>query len=362
MLQAEKLKEAEDKRELFGAMDHDEWGIVLPPESSREVVETMSASGVIARDVLFNFVTLESNHPNGDFYGAAAVGRNYRMILENHPVFIDRYSSLAGAYMTNFYAYRKTQWKPEYNFGDLQEAQELYAIVHGIGGLQHMCQDNQIALSLGLSGLLERVRCHGRRNPGKAEFYTALEDIVLGLMNWISRTASEAGRLARIAEVPGAKRNLEEIAQINLALLERPPKTFREACQLLLWVQLLLRMYNGSGSLGRLDLQLMPYYEADKQKGRLTDEEAVFHIACLLQRDTAYIQLGGYDESGNDNTNRVSYLILEAAHRLKAPANIGIAVADDIEDKLFRRGVEVILEDKLGYPKFLGMKNMVEGS
>jgi formate C-acetyltransferase len=87
----------------------------------------------------------------------------------------------------------------------------------------------------------------------------------------------------------------------------------------------------------------------------------MFHIACVLLRDTAYIQLRGYDESGNDNTNAVSYLILEAAHRLKAPANIGIAVADDIEEKLFRRGVEVILEDKLGYPKFLGMKNMVEG-
>ena len=45
MLQAEKLKEAEETRQLFGAMDHDEWGIVLPPESSREVVETVSASG-----------------------------------------------------------------------------------------------------------------------------------------------------------------------------------------------------------------------------------------------------------------------------------------------------------------------------
>ena len=361
MLRAAKLKEAEEKRQLFGAMDHDEWGIVLPPESSRQLVETMSSSGVISRDVLLNFVTLERNHTNGDFYGAGAVGRNYRRILEHHPVFIDRNSSLAGAYMTNFSSYRKTHWKPEYNCGNLREAQDLYAIVDGIGGLQHMCQDNEIALRLGLKGLLEGVRGRGRRNRGNAEFYAALEDVVLGLMNWVSRTSSEASRLARTAEGPEVKKNLEEVAQVNLALLERPPRTFREACQLLLWVQLLLRMYNGSGSLGRLDLQLMPYYAADKQKGELTDEEAVFHIACLLLRDTAYIQLGGYDESGNDNTNVVSYLVLEAAHRLKAPANIGIAVADDIDEELFRRGVEVILEDKLGYPKFLGMKNMVEG-
>ena len=160
--------------------------------------------------------------------------------------------------------------------------------------------------------------------------------------------------------MPEEKSNLEEIAHVNLALLERAPDTFREACQLVLWVQLMLRMYNGSGSLGRLDLQLLPYYESDRQRGTLTDDEAVFHIACLLLRDTAYIQLGGYDAGGNDNTNAVSYLVLEAAH-VKAPANIGIAVADDIDDKLFRRGMGVILEDRLGYPKFLGMANMVEG-
>ena len=55
------------------------------------------------------------------------------------------------------------------------------------------------------------------------------------------------------------------------------------------------RMYNGSGSLGRLDVLLQPYYERDAAAGLLDDEEAIFHIACLLLRDTAYIQLGGPD-------------------------------------------------------------------
>ena len=111
--------------------------------------------------------------------------------------------------MTNFSSYRKTHWKPEYNCGNLREAQDLYAIVDGIGGLQHMCQDNEIALRLGLKGLLEGVRGRGRRNRGNAEFYAALEDVVLGLMNWVSRTSSEAeqagqdGRGARGKEKPG---------------------------------------------------------------------------------------------------------------------------------------------------------------
>ena len=343
-------------------MDHDEWGIVLPPESSRQLVETMSASGVISKDVLFNFVTLEPNHPNGDFYGAAAVGRNYRRILENHPVFIDRHSSLAGAYMTNFSSYRKTHWKPEHNSANLREAQELYAIVDGIGGLQHMCQDNEIALKLGLSGLLERVRCHGHSNPGKAEFYTALEDVVLGAHElgfqngFRSRQAGKDRRGARGKEQPGRG----GANQPGSARETSPGRSGRHASccsgySCYLGCTMVVVPWGG------LTCSSCLITRQTNKQGRLTDEEAVFHIACLLLRDTAYIQLGGYDESGNDNTNTVSYLVLEAAHRLKAPANIGIAVADDIDEELFRRGVEVILEDKLGYPKFLGMKNMVEG-
>ncbi len=356
-----KLREAEEKRRLFGSMDYDEWGNVLPPKECSRVVETLSASGIMTRDIVFSHVDMESSHPNGDFYGAGPVGRNYRTILENHPVFIDPMSSLAGAYMTNFYAYRKTQWNPAYDFSHLRQEQELYGIVHGIGGQQHLCQDNELALTLGLPDLLERVRNYRKVNPDKGEFYNALEDILLGLSNWIERTASNAEELASGEQDGAIQKNLWEIAQINRALLKRPPETFREACQLVLWMQLLLRMYNGSGSIGRLDLQLDPFYKRDAENGRLSDEEAIFHIACLLLRDTGYIQLGGYARDGSDDTNRLSYLVLEAGHRLDIPANVAVAVADDIDEGLLRRGVEILLEDKTGYPKFLGMKPMTEG-
>ncbi len=140
-----------------------------------------------------------------------------------------------------------------------------------------------------------------------------------------------------------------------------PPQTFREACQWTLWYQITARMYNGSGSLGRLDVLLTPYYERDIADGILTDEEATFHIACLLLRDTAYLQLGGQDITGKDVTNTVSYLVLEAAHQLKIPANVGIAVGDGVDPGLLKRGVEVMFEDKAGVPKFLGVERTAEG-
>ena len=62
------------------------------------------------------------------------------------------------------------------------------------------------------------------------------------------------------------------------------------------------RMYDNSGSLGRLDLFLLPYYERDTREGRLTDEEAIFHIAQNLLRVSDYIQVGGYDRQGRQFT------------------------------------------------------------
>jgi formate C-acetyltransferase len=45
--------------------------------------------------------------------------------------------------------------------------------------------------------------------------------------------------------------------------VDAPPETFLEACQWIGWYQMLARMYNGSGSLGRLDMVLQPYYDRD---------------------------------------------------------------------------------------------------
>ena len=74
-----------------------------------------------------------------------------------------------------------------------------------------------------------------------------------------------------------------------------------------------------------------PIYDRDIAAGMLTDEEAIFHIACLLLRDTGYIQLGGPDATGIDVTSRFSFLVLEAGHRLKIPANVGVCVGEKVD-------------------------------
>ena len=357
-----KLAQTQEKQEVVGSMDHDDWALILPPEESREIVETISGSGMPITDVLIKGVEMQINHESGGFFGPEVCGANFRTLLEKHPPYVDPQSSLAGGYMANFGSYRKVGWNPDLKPPEeLQELRQKYQLVGGIGAAQHFCQDLAIGLELGWSGLLDKIDHYRTVNPDQGKFYDGLEHVVKGMQTWIGNTARGAAEMAAEEENPQVRQNLEEMAQINERLVTEPPKTFREACQWILWYDMAARMYNGSGSLGRLDLLLTPYYEREAADGTLSDEEATFHIACLLVRDTAYLQIGGPDAEGKDVTNRVSFLVLEASHQLKIPVNVGVCVGDETDPELLRRSVEIIVEDKQGVPKFLGIDRTTEG-
>ena len=362
-LRATKLAQTREKQQLIGSMDHDDWALVLPPPDRREVVQTISGSGMPITDVRLKGYEPRPNHPSGGFFGARAVGENFRALIAAHPPYVDPNSSLAGAYMANFMSYRKPHWNPDTVVPQrLRDLQARYQLHPGIGAVQHFCQDLAIGLSLGWGGLLDKIHHYQSLNaPKGAEFYAGLEQVVLGMQDWIRRTAAAAREMARAERRRAVRKNLTEMAEINERLVTEPPRTFREACQWMLWYQIAARMFNGSGSLGRLDMLLLPFYERDTAAGLLTDEEAIFHIACLLLRDTAYIQLGGPDETGRDATSPVSFLVLEAAHRLRIPANVGVCVGPGVDPRLLRRGVEILLADKAGIPKFLGIVNTATG-
>ena len=355
-----KMRETTEKQELRGAMDHDDHAIILPPPGARKIVQTMSTSGMPITDVLIEGFDPVANHPNGAFYGPKGCGENFRMLLESHPPYIDPMSSLAGAYMVNFASYRKHGWNPDFDFSFLRPEQEKYQLGTGIGAGQHFCQDLALGLERGWQGLLDKIRHYRELNaPRSADFYDGLEDTVLGMQSWIQHNAEAARDRAEEEHSPYLRQNLLQMAEINEWLVTQPPRTFREACQWMLWYQMAARMYNGSGSLGRLDVLLQPYYDRDTAAGMLTEDEATFHIACLLLRDTAYIQLGGPDATGVDATNKMSYLTLEACHWLKIPANVAVSVGPNTDPGLLRRGVEIMFEDKKGVPKFVGTETIV---
>ena len=361
MLHETKLKHTKQKQETRGAMDHDDQGMVPLPPDAVEVVEAMSGSGEVIKDLILKGFKPKSNHPSGGFFGPKATGENFRMLLDVHPTYIDPVSSMVGVYMINFNSYRKPGWNPDFDYSHLHEEHRKYNLSHGIGGVQHFCPDLRIGLDLGWGGLLEKVRHYRKINPRASEFYDGLEHVILGIQDWIRCHGEDARKMAETEEHPQLRENLETIADICERMVTDPPQTFREACQWLVFFQATAKMYNGSGEWGQLDELLRPYYEWDVAAGILTDEEAIFHIACLLLSETAYIQLGGPDADGNDLASPVSFLVLEAVHQLKIPANIAVRVGEGLDENLFRRGVEILFEDRTGFPKFLGDRPVTAG-
>ena len=360
-LRQKKLAATEDKRKTLNFIDSDDSGMILPADELRKKVQTISGSGVPITDVVFNFFTPTPTHENGGFYGPRAVGGNFRDLLMMHPAYVDPESAMAGAFMTTFLSYRVNHWNPAYPFDELAELHKKYRVDQPIGALQHFSQDLGVGLALGWGGLREKVERYQavNRSDDQQEFYAGLIAIIDGMQSWISRNGDEALRLLETETDPFKRENLAEMGRIGKKLVTEPPETFREACQWILFYQMSGRMYNNSGSLGRLDLFLMPYYEKEAAAGTLTDDEAVYYLACMLLRDTSYMQLGGYDAEGRDTANKLSYLILEAVHLTKIPSNIGVAVGRGLDRNLLRRGVELQFADKTGNPRFLGMDTLV---
>jgi formate C-acetyltransferase len=363
MLRATKMKQTEEKWRVLGSFDMDDLPIILPPPESRKVVRVVSGSGLLMVDALFKEFVATTDHPSGGIYGARACGENFRALMDLHPPYVDPASSLAGGYMAHFLAYRQPAWNPDFDYSHLHAEQEKYKLHHGIGAVQHFCQDEAIGLNLGWGGILQKINKYRALNTDAEaqELYDGLEHMVLGIQDWIRRHSEAAAAMAKDEPHPQLRQNLHEVSEISKRLVTSPPATFREACQWMLYYQLAGKIYNMGGSLGRIDQFLFPFYDNDKRHAALSDEEAIFHLACHFVRDTSYTQLGGPDASGKDTTNPLSYLVLEAAHRLRIPINVGVSVGKNVDPQLLRRGVEIMFEDKTGIPKFLGVDRTSEG-
>ena len=359
-----KLRQTREKQECddYSALNEDDHGMILLPPELRKAVESVGGSGNRIKDVVMDNFKPKSNHPSGGFFGAKAVGENFGLLLKKHPTYINVMSSLAGGYMVNFLSYRDPHWNPDFDYSHLHEEQKKYKIQHNIGGTQHFCPDVDIGLRLGWGGLMKKVQHYRQVNaPNSSEFYDGLEETISGIQNLILRHSQAAREMMQTEKKLQLRDNLEAIGDMCKQLVTEPPQTFRQACQWIGFFIVMVKMYDNSGGLGRLDELLYPYYKQDIKAGVLTDEEAIFHLACMLLIDSQYIQLGGPDAGGEDTTNELSFLILEAIHRLKVPANIGIRVHDGLDPSLLRRGVEILFEDRMGFPKFLGDKGITEG-
>lgn len=346
-LREKKLQDTQEKMKQKGYMDLDDNGGVAIPDD-------------------FSFTPV-SNSSDGGFYGAVGFSVNMAKLIDAHPVYVDPLEILAGRRMVMLLDYQggwPGKW-PEhlYPYDELKKELNRYDIISGIGSNQHYACDYNIGITLGYQGLIEKIRYYRKKNgEEKYEFYDAHERVLKALLRMIERHVDEIEFKISIEKNLEIKNNLEEMLQCNKNILCRPPQTFLEVCQWLGWFYQVSWMYNREGAGMQIDRFLYPFYVKDKKDGILDDDKATFILANLLLLNPNYYQLSGPDVNGNDMTNEVSFLVLEAAHWLNSSANITIRVHDKIDSNLFKKGVEYLFKDGNGWPRFSGNKGLMNYS
>ena len=171
------------------------------------------------------------------------------------------------------------------------------------------------------------------------------------------------------------KQELQQIAETCHNVPANPPRTFREAMQSFWFIWLMVA--GGATPLGRFDQYMHPYYKADREAGRITDDEVVELLELLrikvmqmnfvgggkAQREKwagmarwNNMVIGGITADGQDATNEISYLVLEAATDCQCPHHtITVRVHEGTPDALIRKGLELV-KFGTGMPAFIGDK------
>ena len=342
LLRARKVAQTEEKARA-GGLDEDDYGLIVQDEFKFEI---------------------KPNHPNGSIYGYRAWQENYCRLLSEHPIYCDPLDAFVGKSFVFMERLRPKQykWNPAYPYDELQEIFNKYNIISGIDNCHHFTPDVQIGLDLGWGGILDKLK-EGRAKHDEThhEFYDAEIAVVTSIIAFLNRGADEILALSEKENNIQLKQNLKEMGEMNKKIASAAPETFKEVIQWMCWFSMLSRTYNRGSAGGQLDEMLRPYYERDVEAGILTDEEAVFYMACLFLQDSRYFQLGGPDINGKDMTSKISWLALEAADKINIACNLTIRVHDGLDEAFMEKSVEYLFKNKQGWPRYSSDTSLVEG-
>lgn len=223
---------------------------------------------------------------------------------------------------------------------------------------------------LGLKGIIEKARAQLQDISTDPEVYLSggeyirqrrfLEAAIISLeagIRWGARYAKLAREMAESESDETRKAELEKIAQICDRVPGEPPQTLYEALQSYFFITLITRVIDlqTSGLGDRFDQIMNPVYEKEKKEGAITREEArdlIEHLFLKMNEfgemvppimgsgtgggfvvTTRLFTIGGVDRDGNDATNEISSITLEARSSLPlTQPTVAIRVHRDTPD------------------------------
>lgn len=249
--------------------------------------------------------------------------------------------------------------------------------------------DYEKVIKVGLEALINEVEekrnslAIRRENKDKLDFYEAVLIVFKATIKYANRYAALAEKLAEEEVDENKKQELLELAKVCRQVPQKPARTFREALQSHFFLHIISQLEQvGCGySHGFLGQSLEPYYLKDIKDGNLTKDEAIYLLKhhflklndinyyygndyeLVESGDTAQtINIGGYDENGNDATGEVDYLILDAQLDLRLPQPpLALIYHNKLKPDFVKKAIELV-KTGIGMPQFMNADVLVARS
>ncbi|NLV49106.1 MAG: hypothetical protein GXY20_00255 [Clostridiales bacterium] len=255
----------------------------------------------------------------------------------------------------------------------------------GLGpSLVLLCVEYDKLLKFGADELIRKardekakVRFNNMDSVNKYRYYDSVIMAFEALKTIGRRYADLAAEMSEKENDPRRKSELSAISGICRQVPAKPARTFREAIQCY-WFQLLFLSPSTTLPGGRFDQYMYPYLKADLDAGRITRDEAL-ELICLLRLKDMELNrtsgselrkknsgmakwhnytIGGVDpKTGEDVTNDLTYLLIEAAMITRTPHfTLTLRVHDKTPPELMQKALECVRMG-LGMPAFVSDKS-----
>jgi formate C-acetyltransferase len=210
----------------------------------------------------------------------------------------------------------------------------------------------------------------------KLLFYKAAVIISKSVKKFAERYALLALKMSNETTDERRKAELILISETCQTVPYYPAKNYHQAMQSY-WFTLLIDyiFQNGSAiSVGRFDQYMQPFYKNDLAENAITKDEAQEILEALLVKHsdiikagtfnsvknnggfatTIHLSVGGVDTDGNDASNDMTYLVLDADRNVfNSEPNIGLRISSKTPDSVLDRMIETLVVKEGGkYPVF----------
>lgn len=255
----------------------------------------------------------------------------------------------------------------------------------GLGpGFDLFCIDYSIVLKRGAQSIIDEAKAclenatyHDAECIERKRYWEAVVTVFEAWIRLANRYADLAEEMAKTA-APARAEELRQIAEICRYVPANPARTFREAIQSF-WFTFLLVLPSPTASMGRMDQYLYPYYRADIDAGRITDDEVLELLEMIRIKDFQMNRvsgksnreknsgmakwhnatLGGVKADGTDACNELTRLIIKAAGDTHIPHHTcTLRISESTPDDIILEALRVV-RTGMGMPAFVSDKSYI---